>query len=116
VPLGEVAVTLEAPAAATGAGQPSTAEALYAQAETCMRRGDDRCALARLSRLIARFAGSPQAATARYERARIVHETQGCSAAAGLLQSYLRRYPAGPFADAARQRLSGCAESDGPQR
>lgn len=131
VPLGEVAVTLEPDPAArhartnTGPASPSAraggqsgkggADALYAAAENCMRLGKPACARARLARLIESFGQSPEAATARYELARLVQDAEGCRAAAPLWSDYLRLHLTGYFAATAREQLARC-QRDGSTR
>ncbi|MEY4509527.1 MAG: hypothetical protein RLZZ450_1649 [Pseudomonadota bacterium] len=114
VPLGEVAVTFELDPAARRRSQPSSssAEALYAAAEECMRVSEPACARARLAQLIESFDRSPQAATARYELARLVQHAEGCTSAAPLWRDYLRLHPAGHLAAPAREQLARC-ERDG---
>ena len=105
VPVDAVDVSLHEIATPVRTAAPDTAASLYARAEACLRARDRECAHGELRMLITRFPDSEQAEPALYELAQGAHD---CASATPWLTRYLVRYPAGRFAEGARQRLARC--------
>lgn len=81
--------------------------AAYLRCRVDVAAGADAAAIACLSRFRQRYPQSPHDAAALAMLAALQHG-QGCDLAVPLLTEYVRRYPAGPFATEASERLQRC--------
>jgi hypothetical protein len=73
-------------------------------AECLLRREDRAGALAAFQNVVARYADTPSAEAALFETAKLEAELGAPASALATLDTYLRRFPSGQFAEAAHMR------------